>query len=67
MPLKLLHNGFSANDNGNKIDTSLFVQKKFLRTNYIESNIEENIHFRNQIRIKKIPVPINNREAASKL
>ena len=26
-----------------KIDTSLFVQKPYLRTNYLESNIEEDI------------------------
>ena len=26
-----------------KIDTSLFLQKPYLRTNYIESNVEEDI------------------------
>ena len=51
---------------GNKIDTALFVQKPFLRTNYIESNIEENIDMKNQFRIKNLPDPISNREAASK-
>ena len=33
----------SANNNGKKIDTSLFVQKPYLRTNYIDSIIEEDI------------------------
>ena len=44
--------GNSSNNSGNKIDTSLFVQKPYLRTNYIESNIEEDIDFENQYRIK---------------
>ena len=33
----------SSYDNGNKIDTSFFVQKPYLRTNFIEGKIEENI------------------------
>ena len=43
MPTNVFGNGSSSYDNGNKIDTSLFVQKPYLRTNYIESNIEEDI------------------------
>ena len=35
-----------SNDSGNKIDTSIFVQKPYLRTNYIETNIEENINLK---------------------
>ena len=35
--------GNSSNNTNIKIDTSLFVQKPNLRTNYIESNIEEDI------------------------
>ena len=50
----------------NKIDTSLFVQKPNLRTNYIESNIEEDIDLKNQHRIKNLPDPISIREACSK-
>ena len=42
MPINLFGNS-NSNDNGNKIDTSLFVQKPYLRTNYIEGNIEEDI------------------------
>ena len=34
---------FSSHDNGKNIDTSLFVQKPYLRYNYIENNIEEDI------------------------
>ena len=48
MPIKVFSNSSSSYDNGNKIDTSLFVQKPYLRHNYIESNIEEDIDLKNQ-------------------
>ena len=38
MAINVFDNSIS-NDNGNKINTSLFVQKLYLRTNYIEANI----------------------------
>ena len=37
-----------------------------MRSNYIESNIEEDIDLKNQFRIKNLPDPISIREAASK-
>ena len=58
--------GNSSNNSDNKIDTSLFVEKPYLRTNYIEANIEEDIDLKNQFRIKNLPDPISIREAASK-
>ena len=58
--------GNSSQDNNNEIDPFLFVQKHYLRTNYIESNIEENIDLKNLYKIKSIPDPISIREAASK-
>ena len=64
MPINVFGN--SSNNSDNKIDTSLFVQKPYLRTNYIESNIEEDIDLKNQFRIKNLPDPISIREAASK-
>ena len=64
MPINVFGN--SSNNTNNKIDTSLFVQKPYLRTNYIESNIEEDIDLKNQYRIKNLPDPISIREAASK-
>ena len=36
-----------SNDKDSKTDTSLFVQKPYLRANYIESNIEEDIDLKN--------------------
>ena len=64
MPINVFGN--SSNNSDNKIDTSLFVQKPYLRTNYIEANIEEDIDLKNQYRIKNLPDPISLREAASK-
>ena len=58
--------GNSLNNSDNKIDTSLFVQKPYFRTNYIEANIEEDIDLKNQYRTKNVPDPISIREAASK-
>ena len=65
MPKNVFGN-INSNIIGNKIDTSLFVQKPYLRTNYIESNIEENLDLKNQFRIKNLPDPIIINEPASK-
>ena len=64
MALNVLGN--SSSNSGRRIDTSLFVQKPYLRTNYIESNFEEDIDLRNQFKIKNLPDPLSIREAASK-
>ena len=64
MPINVFGN--SSNNSEQKIDTSLFVQKLYLRTNYIEANIEEDIDLKNQYRIKNLLDPISIREAASK-
>ena len=64
MPINVFGN--SSNDNDKKIDASLFVQKPYLRTIYIESNIKENIDLKNLFRIKKFPDPISITEATSK-
>ena len=65
MPIKVFGNSNSNND-GNKKDTSLFVQKHYLRTNYIESDVKEDIDLRNQCRIKNLPDLISIGEAVSK-
>ena len=48
MPLIVFGN--SSHDNNNKSDANLFVQKPYLRTNFLESNIKEDIDLRNQFR-----------------
>ena len=65
MPINVFGNS-SSNNSDNKIDTSLFVQKPYLRHNYLESNLEEDIDLKNQFRIKNLPDPISIREAAPK-
>ena len=64
MPINVFGN--SSNNSDNKIDTSLIVQKPYLRTNYIESNIEEDIDSKNQFKIKNLPDPISIGEPVSK-
>ena len=64
MPINVYGN--SSNDDNNKIDNSLFVQKPYLITNYIESNIEEDIDLKNQYKFKNLPDPISIRDACSK-
>ena len=64
MPINVFAN--SSNISYSKIDTSLFVQKPYSRTNYIEANIEDDIDLKNQFTIKNLPDPISIREATSK-
>ena len=52
MPLKVFGN--FSNNSDNKIDTSLFVQKPYLRTSYVEANIEEDLDLKNQFGSKKL-------------
>ena len=50
-----------------KVDTFSVVQESYLGTNYLESNIEDEIDLENQFRFKIFPDPTNFREAVSKL
>ena len=65
MPINVFGSS-NSNNSEQKIDISIFVQKPYLRTNYIEANIEEDIDLKNQFRIKNLPDPISIREPASK-
>ena len=64
MPINVFGN--SSNNSKHKIDTSLFVQKPYLRTKYIESNVEEDNDLKKQNRIKNLLDHISIRDAASK-
>ena len=64
MPINVFGN--SSKNSDNKIDTSLFVQKPYLRRNYIEADIEEDIDLKNQYRIKNLLDPINLQDACNK-
>ena len=64
MPINVFGN--SSHDNNNKTDTSLFVQKPYLRTTCIESNVEENLDMKNQYRITNLPI-VYQRSSIEKL
>ena len=64
MPINVFRN--SSTNSEHEISTSIFVQKPYLRANYVESNTEEVIDLKNQYRIKILPDPISIGEAASK-
>ena len=49
MPINLFGN--SSGKTEDKVDTSLFVQKLYLRSNFIESNIED-IDLKKQYKLK---------------
>ena len=63
MPINVLEN--SSQDNNKKIETNIFVQKPYLKSNYIESKIEEEIDFKQHYKVKKSPDPIRIRDACS--
>ena len=65
MPINVFGNS-SSNISQNKIDTTLFVKKPYLRTNYIESNMEEDIDLKNQFRNKNLPNPSEIHDACNK-
>ena len=58
--------GNSSTTSEIKTDTTLFVQRRYVRTTFEESNIEEDIELKNQYRIKNIPDSMSIKEAASK-
>ena len=52
MPINVTGNS-NSNNSDNKIDTSLFVQKPYLRTKCIKSNLEEDIDLKKNHFTKK--------------
>ena len=58
--------GNNSNSSENRIDTSIFVQKPYLRSKYTKSSIEEGIDMKIQFRIKNTKDPSSIREATSK-
>ena len=66
MLINVFGNSSSSYDNGNEIDTTFFVEKPYLRSNYIDAYVEEGLDLKNQYRNKNLPDPISIREAAWK-
>ena len=65
MPINVFGNSLYISDS--KVDTSLFVQKQYLRNNYIESDIDHDIILKNQYKIKNLPNPINDYDGVKKI
>ena len=65
MPINVFGNS-NSNNSDSKIDTSLIVQKPYLRSNYFESDIEEDFDLKNQFRFKNLPDAVSEREPVSK-
>ena len=65
--MNVFGNSSSSYDNAIKINTSIIVQKPYLRIYYTELNIEEDIDRKNQFRIESLAGPISIREPASKI
>ena len=66
MPINVFGNSSSSHDNGINFDTSLFFQKHYLRTSFLEANIEGAIDLKNHFRINNLPDPLSLREATSR-
>ena len=66
MPINVFGNSSYSNEN-NKIDTSRFVQKSYLRYNYIETDIDHDINLKNQYRIINSLQPINDNDVVNKI
>ena len=65
MPINVFGN--SSNNSDNKIDTSLFVQKPYLRHNYLETDIDQDKKLKNQYRIINLANPINDKDSVNKI
>ena len=66
MPIIVFGNS-NQNNSENKVDTSRFVQKSYLRSNYIESDLDHDINFKNQYRIINLADPINDKDGINKI
>ena len=65
MPINVFGN--SSNNNDNTIDTSLLVKKPYLRSNYIESDIDHDINLKTQYKIKHLLDPKNDEDGVNNI
>ena len=65
MPINVFGN--SLNNSENKVDTSLFVQKYYLRSNYIESDLDLDIILKNRYRSINLPDLNNDKDGINKI
>ena len=66
MPINVFGNS-NSNTSDNKVDTSRFLQKSYLRSNYIETDLDHDINIKNQNRAINLPDPINDKDGVNKI
>ena len=66
MPINVFGNS-NSNDNNNKVDTSRYVEKAYLRSNYIETDIDHDINLKHQYKIINIPEPTGDKDVVNKI
>ena len=66
MPINVFGNS-NSNDNKNKIDTSLFVKKPYLKSNYMETDIDHDINLKHQYKIINLPQPTIDKDGVNKI
>ena len=59
--------GNNSINSEHKLDTSLFVQKPYLRSNYKEDNFVEDIDMKNQVRFNNLPDSTSVRQTFIKI
>ena len=67
MPINLFGNSSASNDINDKIDLSQYARKSYLRSNYIETDIDHDINLKNRYRIINLADAINDKEAINKI
>ena len=65
MPINVFGNS-NSKDNNYKIDTPRFVQKIYLRSNYIETNIDHDINIKNQYKSINLAEPTSDKDGVNK-
>ena len=58
--INVFRNSYFSSDKGIEIDPSVYLKETHLRINQIESNMEEDIDMKKELRIKNLPCSIEN-------
>ena len=66
MSINVFGNSSYSNDK-NKIDVSRFVQKSYLRSNYIETDLDHDINVKNHYKIINLPSPFSDKDGVNKI
>ena len=59
--------GNSLTSSNDKIDLSQHARKSYIRSNYIETDINHNIDLKNQYKLINIPNPINDKDSVNRI